>query len=371
MRRLRYRVVGLGTTTMVFQLLAGLLSASAAQVTTATTSCSVWGNRINCQSVSQAEQDFWTSFTEGLQAGAAVRAARAPSDAAALDHARQEAERRNENAQRLRDLVSEWLADAATEDGLTDTLPTVNQHLVLEFGALDGAEISYVEKIEGGHFRIHRRIALTRDLSGATLLEVSSTARGYESHGLRQLHVLTNRWRTLWLMTPANNFSHVLSREPLTPYAGDMFAAILVQGRRYLSAMPDGVQRGVAPPGLIPEPMARAVIAAIPGQLPDTLSFWVLAYEQKRPMELRFRVTERTAMRIPIASPGQTCVGDSPRVQHANLEVVRATITVGTVLEERVFLADHPHLHFKVGPDSPDQVKCLLTPRAVSQQPVR
>jgi hypothetical protein len=133
------------------------------------------------------------------------------------------------------------------------------------------------------------------------------------------------------------------SREPFRVDVPPAYEALALVGEFGFSATMLGVSDIHVPSGTVPSPMLNFVVAAIPGPLPDSLRVWVLDWDSGNLMPADFSMRSRGEINVPLVRTDDGC-SVKAKVAATPTRVVTYRVRIGTLSEERLFLADAPHI---------------------------
>lgn len=324
--------------------------ASFGQTTTQTTNCTAWGNQVNCQSYAQTQQDFWTSFQQGMATGAYIRAQRSIANAAQARAANEEHDRMaaasSAQLTTFQMHLESMRADHA--EPLAPALPRVNEATGLDFARTDGLEIRTRGPLNpGARYDITRRFAMTQSLDGQAIAEASISGTYGISQNFGTKPVVAVEGTSRLVIGPFNSFVFVSHESALVPELADRFRAQIVLGEDAIVSTPNTSGRFPVPNGAIPGILLRQALISLPDSLPATLRLWVIDEATTRAVEARFQRGADTKKRVPVATQGKSCEEKTPSVRERAMDVAQYTVLIGADRVDFYVLKSAPHLAWR------------------------
>jgi hypothetical protein len=327
-------------------LAAATPEASSAQTTI--TNCNAYGNRVSC-----VQQSNWAAYQQTSAIIGAVAQERAAETSAALIAAGRQAEQASqvarERAEQTAALIPE-LAAAARNDSLT--FAPVNTEVPLDWRQLDGMGISFEMKGEQGvRRRVSWRFAVIPTPQGSAFLQFRVESKlvmksGFTTTDLAS-EVLDGRY------DPVTTSSFLsFSSTPLRVDVPPSYEAFALIGENALLAKMAGVSRLQAPVGTLPSTLLGPAIAAVAGELPDSLTLWVVDWNTATLAPAQLTRIGTQEIKIPVPREGVVC-GDKVQTVRKTFATVTYHLRVGAHEEDKTYLTEAPH--FAV----PDGIKCL------------
>ena len=332
------------------------------QTTNSTTNCSISSYNVNCQSYSETQKDFWTSFEEGMARGAYIRAANGAAALAQSQIATAQSERMaavtRAQAERFDELVTALRSD--TSGTHEPHLPHVNDSLALDFDRADRVEIRTRGDGGGGsHLDMARRFVVTRGLGGEKYIEVALSGKYSVRQGLRSRDVIASTGSSRLAVSAFNSFTFSMRQSPLVPELAERFSAVLLIGERAVVSSSTLSTSLAVPNGIIPLQVLRQTILSLPDSLPDALRFWVLDDETGRVTEAQMDRTQVMNKRVPIAAAGHSCQEQYPAIRDRSVEVAQYSLLIGAKRIDYFVLVTPPHIAWL----STEDLLCVSAPR--------
>jgi hypothetical protein len=325
-------------------LLVALTSNSLAAQTT-TTSCSAWGNNLNCTSNTSpsAEQQYQQSmqqFQQGLaNLGAALaqrRAAKAAQEAAwaaaATERAKEATAVAKVNYDATTEAMSRFVADSTMP-----TMAPVNADLVFDWSLLDGVESRVEPRGEQNvNWNILRRWALIDTPYGTKVFRVDESVQTM----IKKQH-MANYTNTLRFY-PASGimFYTAESEGPYHTFLPEYESALRVGTHAFATRMEGRGFEVTVPPGTVDGNMLFLAVAAMPGALPPNFRIWIVD-SKGEVVPADFQVVAKTTVEEPVGPP-VGCAESTGRKEKRDGVTLR--VSKGTVVETVDVLAAAPHL---------------------------
>jgi hypothetical protein len=334
---------GLAFRGVVVVLLASVTASPAGSQVTTTTNCSLTGPAVNCTSRAQSDPNSaWLRLAAAnLQIAAARQAAEAQAAwAAAGRRAEQAAATARQRAEETATAIPRLLDSAVSSPA---TLAPINDHLTIAWRLLDGVSTRWEMKLPENARRLRiTRLAVVPTPDGSAFVQLRSEGDLTVPQGFGRVslgrEVLDGRFD---LATGSS--LHTLSREPLRFDVPPAYEALALIGEFGFVARMAGTRETRVPPGAVPSPMLNFAVAAIPGPLPDSLRVWVLDWESGNLLPADFSIRSRGEINVPMVRTDDGC-NEKAKVAATPTRVVTYRVRIGTLSEERVFLADAPHV---------------------------
>jgi hypothetical protein len=338
-----------GAEVLSVALVCGLWSPVQAQTTT--THCSAWGNSIDCTTW-QPEPNPLAASLQALAVEQATRAQAAwaaetqAAWAAAGRQAEQAAITAAERAAQTAAAIPTLAQLAWSSPG---TLRPLNTELISEWSGLDGVTMSSEYKLDGG---IQRRLtagfALNPTPDGRQFVQLRMDSRliGKANDGRLAFSGKVAIAREVldgWYDPNTGVVLLTSSREPLRFDVSPLYESLVLIGEYGFTAKMGGITQGKVPLGVVPSPLLGFVVAAIPGNLADSMSVWVLDWATSNVVLAQLTLQSRMTRWAAFARDGAAC-GEKTPTSDKKVEVLEYKVRVGAREEYKRFLASAPHL---------------------------